>query len=592
MHATSPTLQASPPGPRRTTQRLVLLLALLALLAGGVPPAQAAGTPADPETLEPALAQAVAARPDARYPVIVARRAPRGKAEERARAAEVEAEIAASGGAVRARLGLVNAHAATLTGQQVLRLARHPRVAGVSLDHAVALHQLATEPTTTGGTLLSTNTSETNAPVVWQSGNTGQAVGVAVLDSGVAPSADLANVVFGADVVTGATALEDKGGHGTHVAGIVAGNGRLKGGKYKGTAPAVKIVSVKVTTDDGRASYSSIITGLQWVVAHKDQYNIRVANLSLGATPRASYKDDPLAAAVEAAWFRGVVVVVSAGNRGPGPGTVNVPGNDPYVVTVGAMDDVGTKVVDDDLVPFWTSRGPTAHDGLQKPDVVASGRRVVSLRVPGSHLDRTAPDRVVDGDYFRLSGTSMAAPAVAGVAALVIAANPRLTPNQVKAALVRTARSLKLGDVGAQGAGMVDANAAVKLALNNPGTLVANAGLTPSRRFAAGVWPVLKTTQPRWRATGLVNGRTYVNGSWELSGLRNADGTWNDGGWDASAWANFDWENGGWDSARWSDGGWDAASWSDGGWDDGGWDNGGWSDGGWDDGGWDSALLP
>src|SRR5207253_2268924 len=154
-----------------------------------------------------------------------------------------------------------------------------------------------------------------------------------------------------------------------------------------------------------------------------------------------SYVNDPLNAAVEVAWFRGIVVVASAGNAGPGAGTIAVPGNDPFVVTVGALDDNQTATPTDDLVPDWTSRGPTAFDGLSKPDLAASGRRVVSLRAAGSFLDKLMPDRLVGTSYFRLSGTSMAAPVVSGVAALIIAQNPGLSPNEVKKILTRSARA-------------------------------------------------------------------------------------------------------------------------------------------------------
>ena len=229
-------------------------------------------------------------------------------------------------------------------------------------------------------------------------------------------------------------------------------------------------------------------------------------------------------------------------------------------------------------MPDWSSRGPTAFDGLSKPDLAASGRRVVSLRAVGSLLDNLyGAERLVGTRYFRLSGTSMSTPAVSGVAALVLAANPSLSPNQLKAILARTARPVAGADGYAVGAGEVDAAAAVQLA-RSPGGLRANAGLTPSRGLVEALWPVLKRNQPKWRHAGWWMGRYWADGSWDqTSGFKTADSGWNDAGWDALAWSNLDWE-----SMVWSDAGWDDAGWDDGGWNDAGWDDGGWDDGGWD----------
>jgi serine protease AprX len=193
-------------------------------------------------------------------------------------------------------------------------------------------------------------------------------------------------------------------------------------------------------------------------------------------------------------------------------------------------------------------------------------------------------DRLVGTKYFRLSGTSMSTPAVAGVAALMVAKNPSLTPNQIKAILAATARPVAGGPASAVGAGAVDAAAAVQRA-QDPGSLRANVGLTPSQGLAKTLWPVLQQNQPKWRHTGWWMGRYWANGSWDqTSGFKTASGGWDDGGWDAIAAANLDWEE-----MTWTDGGWDSGGWDDGGWESGGWDNGGWESGGWDDGGWDTT---
>jgi serine protease AprX len=565
------------PAPRvRRLQRLMAVVLTFVLLLGAAPASAArdelAG--ADLAKLEPALQTAIRANPDRKLRVIVQRQVGKDKADKRAREADVENDLKAEGGKVLGRLGLIDGHTVSLPARKIVKLSQSRKIKALSLDHDVQLEQIVTVPS-----LISTWTQEANAPQTWSTqGVNGTGVTVAVIDSGVSANADFSNAVFGVDVATGTTTLGDLGGHGTHVAGIIAGNGTNSNGAYKGVAPGARILDVKVTTNDGHATYSNIIAGLQWIVANKRTYNIRVANLSLGATPVASFVEDPLDAAVEIAWFRGIAVIASAGNNGPTAGTIVVPGNDPYIITVGAVDDNLTPLTIDDVVPDWTSRGPTPYDNLPKPDVAASGRRVVSLRSVGSFLDQTMPDRVEgNGKYFRLSGTSMAAPVVAGVVALMVQANPSLTPNQIKYILKQTARPVLLASSAAVGSGAVDALAAVKLAKQGVGDAKANKNQTPNKKTAAAVWSVVKKMTPVWRNKGWWHNRYWVDGGWDLSGFRTTDGGWDDGGWDQTAWDNFNWEDGGWDDGGWDDGGWDSFTWNDGGWDSSGWDSSDWN---------------
>jgi serine protease AprX len=327
---------------------------------------------------------------------------------------------------------------------------------------------------------------------------TGDGVAVAVIDTGIAgglpdfatSSTDPASRVIASAVVNpDATTPEDLYGHGTHVAGLVAGNGRNLAitdplyNRYIGTAPRANLVSIKASDDHGRSSLIDVIAGLQFAVDHKDDYNIRVVNLSLTSMQALSYRVDPLDAAVEAAWFHGLVVVAAAGNRGPDPDAVSyAPGNDPYAITVGAVDDHATKDTLDDTLAPWSSRGVT-QDGFAKPDIVAPGAHIVSTLAPGSDFPSLCPDCVVDGRYFRVGGTSMAAPIVAGIAADVIGAHPTWTPNQVKGAL--TYNSGRYSATGqpvanmrptADGAWEVAADLAVTSADAPP----ANQGLVPS----------------------------------------------------------------------------------------------------------------
>jgi len=210
-------------------------------------------------------------------------------------------------------------------------------------------------------------------------------------------------------------------------------------------------VSIKIDDDQGNATVLDAIYGLQFAVDHKDEYGIRVVNLSLESAVAGSYKTDPLDAAVEAAWFHGIVVVAAAGNRGHDADAVRyAPGNDPFAITVGAVDDRGTRGIGDDQIAKWSSQG-TTQDGFAKPDLTAPGSQIVSTIAPGSAYVQQCPSCVVDGAYFRAGGTSMSAPVVAGVVALVLQAHPDWTPDQVKWALVNSSRLLKsrLGEVNA-----------------------------------------------------------------------------------------------------------------------------------------------
>jgi serine protease AprX len=305
-------------------------------------------------------------------------------------------------------------------------------------------------------------------------------VGVAVVDTGIA--GDLPDFSAGgqsrviASVVTNpcASDADDRVGHGTHVAGLIAGNsmnsasgGRLRG-RYMGVAPRANLISVKVADDTGDTTVLDVINGLQFVVDHRAQFGIRVVNLSLSSTVAESYKTDPLDAAAEAAWFAGIVVVAAAGNDGSAAGAVSyAPGNDPYVITAGALDDRGTSRLDDDETAVWSSRGLT-QDGFQKPDVIAPGTRLVAPLAPRGSFAKLCRKCVIGRKYFRLSGTSMASAVVSGAAALILERNPGMTPDQLKGAMVGTLRAVK-GQAAA-----VDLYAALE------GTRSANQGLVPN----------------------------------------------------------------------------------------------------------------
>jgi serine protease AprX len=314
----------------------------------------------------------------------------------------------------------------------------------------------------------------------------GRGVGVAVVDTGIA--GDLPDFVTNgssrvvASAVTNPCAknANDQVGHGTHVAGLIAGNSlnhpglKKLTGRYMGVAPRANLISVKVSDDDGATTVLDVIYGLQFVIDHKDTLGIRVVNLSLSSTVAESYKVDPLDAAVEAAWFSGIVVVAAAGNDGSAADAVSyAPGNDPYVISAGALDDRGSRDLTDDVLAPWSSRGVT-QDGFQKPEVLAPGNRLVSALAPRSDFQDLCRKCVLGRKYFRVSGTSMSTAVVSGVAALVLQSRPNLTPNQVKGAILASLRNVP--GVGAA----VDASAALDATGPANAGLVANTLLDPS----------------------------------------------------------------------------------------------------------------
>ncbi|KKI94076.1 peptidase S8 [Bacillus sp. SA1-12] len=285
-------------------------------------------------------------------------------------------------------------------------------------------------------TLLDTATPSIHSNQLQQTGLTGKNVTIAVVDTGVHPHQDLEGRITGfKDFINNRTAPYDDNGHGTHCAGDAAGNGLLSGGKYRGPAPEANIVGVKVLDKMGSGSLSTVIAGIDWCIQNKTQLNIKILSLSLGSTATQPASEDPVVKAVEKAWDNGLVICVAAGNSGPSQGTVASPGISPKVITVGAANDHNTVDRADDVVADFSSRGPTI-DGLVKPDLITPGVNIISLRSPRSFIDKTNAGARVDTNYFSLSGTSMATPICAGVAAQLLQKEPTLTPDQVKQRLI------------------------------------------------------------------------------------------------------------------------------------------------------------
>jgi serine protease AprX len=312
--------------------------------------------------------------------------------------------------------------------------------------------------------------------------------------------------------------VKDGDGHGTHVAGII--DGRSTDGRYIGVAPDANILSLAIADDSGAARETDLLRGLQWVYDHRVERNIRAANISMAASVPTSYTTSPVDAAVEQLWRGGVVVVTSAGNKGSdADATWYAPGNDPLVVTVGALDNNETAAFGDDTLAFFSSRGFT-QDGVYKPDIVAPGRRIASvLSHPDALIAKVLPDHVTpDRHYIRLSGTSMAAPMVAGAAALIFERFPALNPDQVKGLLVGSARRYS-GQSDAAGA--LDVSRAMQSA--------AAGAFTPANRTGL---PLAIGSMP--------------------SGAFNSDLSMTSAYWNSAYWNSAYWNSAYWNSAYWN----------------------------------------
>lgn len=315
-------------------------------------------------------------------------------------------------------------------------------------------------------TCLNIATPAIATPPIWNTENQGEGATIAILDTGIAPHADLdSRIIAFVDFINGKQKPYDDNGHGTHCAGCAASSGKSSNGLYKGVAPKAKLVGVKVLGKYGESNLSQVIQGIDWCIQNRDKYNIRIISLSLGSESQLSYLEDPLCLITEMAWNNGIVVVAAAGNDGPQPHTISCPGNHPTIITVGATDDRRTIQHQDDQIAIFSSRGPTL-DGLVKPDVLAPGTNIISLRSQSSFLDTWLVQNQLDDDYFRLSGTSMSTPIVSGVVALMLSKNPDLTPDKVKQLLLQSAITLNHPE-NVQGKGLVNAQNALGLIIHS-----------------------------------------------------------------------------------------------------------------------------
>jgi serine protease AprX len=492
----------------------------------------------------------------------------RGDTEGAARA------VAAIRGVVTRRLPIVSGVAARVPVTRLAALGADPRVRAVTPDSRVRVAGNTGPDPAASPTPRNVYSQETGVTELRKTaGVAGTGVTVALIDTGIADVADLLGRVLpvhddrtGQDApclnLSGESTCTDSFGHGTFMAGLIAGSGAASLGEYVGAAPNANLVSVKIAGRSGASDVSNVLAAIQWVVSFKDRYGIRVLNLSLGTDGHQSYRFDPLDYAVERAWAAGIVVVVAASNRGPAAGTVSKPGDDPFVITVGAVDDLGTEIRSDDRLPSFSGRGPTAADGLAKPDLVAPGAHVVSTNAPGSTIDTLFPGPLGPG-YRRGSGTSMAAAIVSGAVALILEARPAMVPDRVKFALTSTSVPVASDNIMDVGSGLIDAERAALVA---PAGL-ANQGLTRSNGLGIlgdlnsldSVRGTVRVVADDPVGTVVAGARTAQLATWDPWGYVTGD--WNGSSWYGSSWYGSSWYGTSWYGSSWFGTSWYGSSW-------------------------------
>src|SRR5919108_323444 len=484
------------------------------------------------------------------------------------------------GGQIGRHIGIIEGFVAQIPAGGLGVLTAAPAIHSVTPDsriqllHAVDGFDGETDP----GSMFNVAQRVARAGEYWNSGYSGKGIDVALIDSGVVPVKGLTapgKVVNGPDLSFESQAPDlrylDTYGHGTHMAGIIAGRDDevpvpVKRGNhdlFMGMAPEARVVSLKVADVNGATDVSQVIAAIDWVVQHRNDkgLNIRVLNLSFGTDGVQDYRLDPLTYAAEVAWRKGIVVVVSAGNRGFGSAKLNNPAYDPYVIAVGADDPKGTYGTQDDTVPSFSSCG---NDG-RFVDLVAPGKSVVSLRDPGSSLDTAHPEGQVNPRFFRGSGTSQAAAVVSGAVGPLLPPRPAPTPDQVKALLTSTATPLVGASAACQGAGLLDLKAARD---------------APTPPLAVQAWPPATGVGSLEQARGsahLAQGGVELSGEkdifgarWDgavwapqsLAGTSWVGGRWNGNAWTGDAWSPLGWTGMSWSSVEWTGMSWSGMSWS------------------------------
>jgi serine protease AprX len=491
-------------------------------------------------------------------------------------ARSAESAVTALGGKLTHDLPLIDGFSASVPGSAIGQIAKLPGVRAITKDTKVTV--MASPMTNLGGT----NPSDVYQQVVGAdqlkaAGDNGHGVTVAVMDTGVSSMPDTSNrLVSVAQDILGLThancenfagdgTCTDKYGHGTFLAGLIAGTGAASNGQYAGVAPGAKILSVKIAGANGSCDVSTLIAAIQWVIAFRNTYNIKVLNLSLGTNATQSYQLSPLDFAVEKAWKSGIVVNVSASNLGPGPGTIDKPADDPFVITVGATDDSGTTSLADDSVPAFSGQGPTAADGLAKPDVTAPGVGLVSLAAPGAAITTQFPP-AMSAPYRQGSGTSMSTAVVSGLVADILSAHPDWSPDRVKYALMSTAQPDASSEPMLVGAGLVNGDAALTApaGLANQG-IASGTGLGSLQADRGTVEVVLDGLGGLLKPGALTGEVTAQLLPWNVVGMLlttfTGNSWWGNSWWGNSWWGNSWWGNSWWGNSWWGNSWWGNSWW-------------------------------
>ncbi len=534
-----------------------------------------------------------------------------------AESAAADQEITSLGGHIQQHINLINATVAEVPASAVPELETSGAVAQVTLNAPVQLlgssWGLPSVPYSPAADVNSMYNIEQmdGAHAYWNAGYTGQGVGVALINSGVSPVDGLTTpgkVVNGPDLSFESQnpSLEylDTFGHGTHMAGIIAGRdsevtsvSSSDSTHFVGMAPNAQIVSVKVADALGRTDVSQVLAAIDWVVQHQNDngMNIRVLNLSYGTDSNQSYVLDPLAYAAEQAWLHGIVVVVAAGNQGNNSNGLDDPAIDPYVIAVGAANTNNTTYVRYHSPASFTSEG----DGTRNPDLSAPGVHIVSLRDPGSFVDdQFGASATVGNRFFLGSGTSQAAAVVSGAAALLLSQRPGLTPDQVKALLVGHTHSmsgysdlkgsgeLNLASVldastpnttqtwaASNGTGSLEASRGSQHVVDNNGNALSGEQDIFGNSVDTSALAAAEANASAWNG-GVFNGSSWSGSSWSGS-------SWSGSSWSGSSWSGSSWSGSSWSGSSWSGGSWSGSSWSGGSWSGSSWSGSSWSEDDW-----------
>src|SRR5579864_4309854 len=479
--------------------------------------------------VQSSLASAIAQNPNQKFDVIV-------MGDKKGNANGLYKNLLGSGSNasvadVRQQFNSINGLEASLTGTQILGLANKPWVTSI----------VPNEPVKSSAVQLPNSNSQlwayaTGAVVDYTNAALPKLPTIAIVDSGIEPGrSDFGNRVLGQVNFTSLSPNSpgDGYGHGTFVAGIAAGSAP----GYAGVAPKANLLSLDVMNDQGEATVADVIKACDWILANKSTYNIRVANFSLHSANRASVLFDPLDQAVEKLWLNGVTVVAASGNyaqNGQASGVNFAPGNDPFVITVGASD-IGTSLsaADDTNAP-WSAWGYTP-DGFMKPDMAAPGRYIVGPSPANGTLALERPGSVMAPGYMQLSGTSFSAPMVSGAAAMILAKNPSWTPDQVEGALMLTATPETGAPAGSLGVGELN---------------------VPKARMLRG-------------NTALPNPNAWLDQF--ITSASDGSKVFDSAAWESAASANVAWNSVAWSDAAWSDAAWASAAWTDAAWSDAAW---------------------